>query len=624
MRKILIALLAVILLGAGGVVVYLRTRPLNTPRSVAADYLRRWQSQDFPGMRALVRHPPPGFETTYRQMGSDLGISGITAGGGTLTTKGAIASEPFTVTFSLKGLGSWSYQGTLNLAEHQRRWLVDWSPATLYPQLTGGDRFSLAYTWAPRAPILARDGSVLQGSMTVMTIGVEPAKITNLAAVQAALQQYASVDPATLTKALHQPGVQPSWFLPLTQVRMAQFAALQPELAPVPGILFEKSTARLPFLDQAATPVLGTTGPVTAQLLSQLGAPYATGDVVGLSGLELAFERQLAGTPATDIEIKDASGKVVGSPLKHFDGTAPAPVQLTLDPGIQWAGEAAFAGVTQTAALVAMDAATGEVRAVVNRPAGGYDRALAGTYPPGSTFKIVTTAALLAKGDSLTTPITCPTQTVVDGKTFKNIEGEATGSITLQQAFVESCNTAFIQLTQTLSPAQLAGAAQTFGFNAPEPLGLTSGGGKFPAPKDIVDQAGASIGQAEVLASPVHMASVAAAVASGTWHQPTLLSGASATATATPLDPGVAANLRTLMGLVVAQGTGTAAQLPGTPVAGKTGTAEFGSANPPKTHAWFVGFRGGLAFAVIVEGGGVGGKVAAPLAAKFLSLLPPS
>lgn len=623
-RKLLIALLAVVLIAGAGAVLYETHRPLNDPRSVAAAFLARWQAQDYPGMAALVHQPPPGFRALYTQAVAQLQVTSVAVKATAFRTAGATATEDDAVTLNLKGLGAWSYTDVVHLTDVKRRWMVVWTPATFLPGFAAGDTFSRVLTWPTRAPILGVAGQVLQSTTQVWSIGVEPGKITDLTAVENALSQFANVPTATVTTAIHAPGVQPTWFVPVTQVPNSSFSAIQQQLAPVAGIIFEQSTGRVPYAAGAALTVLGTTGPITAQLLSALGPPYASGDTVGLSGLELAFERQLAGTPSAAIELKDATGKVLDASLQHFPGTAPVALETTLDPTIQSAGEQAMAGVTGNAALVAVDAATGEIRAVVNRPDDGFDRALDGAYPPGSTFKIMTSYALLSKGDTLTTPISCPTSVVVDGKTFKNIEGEATGNIDLQQAFVESCNTAFVQLTQALTPAQITQAADTFGFNAPEPLGLASAGGSFPPLKDIVDQAGASIGQAEVLASPVHMASVAAAVASGAWHEPTLLAGATATATVTPLGPAVVASLRTMMGLVVTQGTGTAANLPGTPVFGKTGTAEFGSANPPMAHAWFIGYRGSLAFAVIVEGGGVGGKVSAPLAAKFLNALPAS
>jgi cell division protein FtsI/penicillin-binding protein 2 len=494
----------------------------------------------------------------------------------------------------------------------------------VYPQLSTGRKFARVTKWADRAAILGRDGTVLQGQGDVVSLGVEPDRIKDPNAVIAAFQQYAGVDAATVNRVLHTPGARPSWFLQVTQMHQDQFAAVPPAFIQTPGILAQHTKSRAPLRDGFASHVLGTTGPITAERLAQLGPPYATGTVVGLSGLEGAFERQLAGSPSADIQLVDDAGSVLAT-LDHFDGSQPQPVNTTLDPAIQTAAENTFAGVNQPAALVALDAATGEIRAVVSRPLNnGFDRALAGSYPPGSTMKIVTSEALLLKGDDLTTPISCPVETVVDGKHFHNIEGEGGTQVNLQQAFVQSCNTAFVQLAATLKAADLTKAAENLGFNAPEPLPLTSKGSSFPPPKDLAEQAGAAIGQAKVLATPLHMASVAAGVASGAWHQPTLITGAGATATVTQLDAGAAAKLRTMMGLVVSDpsGTGTLAKVSGTPVSGKTGTAEFGSANPPKTHAWFVGFRGNIAFAVLVEGGGVGGKVAAPLAAKFASQLP--
>ncbi|GAC1362006.1 MAG: hypothetical protein NVSMB32_01850 [Actinomycetota bacterium] len=621
MRKILIAIVVLVVLAGGGAFWYVQHRPLNTPRQALTAYLQRWHAQDWPGMRALVFNPPDSYIQIHSQMVKELGVDGVTVTAGSLQVTGTARSAPLTVALHLKTLGPWSYPAAIRLVQDKRRWKVAWTPATLHPQLKAGEKFALSAMWDRRAPILGRDGGVLEASTPATQIGVEPAKITDMQAVLNAFQQYANVPTATVTKILTAPGVQPTWFLPVLTVPTDQFSSLKPKLAPVAGILFQQASIRLPAKNGFALPVLGTTGAVSADRLAQLGPPYTSASVVGTSGLEQAYERQLAGTPSSDIQLVDATGTVLTA-LFHVAGVAPQAVQTTLDPTIQAAAEGTFAGVPQAAALVALDAATGEVRAVVNRPASGFDRAITGSYPPGSTFKIVTTAALLAKGMDLSSPISCPTSVAIDGRTFKNFEGETLGNITLADAFSHSCNTAYVQMAATLKPAELSAAALNFGFNTPEPLGLTSAGGSFPPPKDLAAQLAASIGQADVVASPLHMASVAAAVASGEWHQPTLVAGASATATVRPLDPNVAAKLRTAMGLVVAQGTGTAAQLPGTPVAGKTGTAEFGSGNPPATHAWFVGFRGPIAFAVVVEGGGVGGRVAAPLAAKFLSAFP--
>ena len=166
-------------------------------------------------------------------------------------------------------------------------------------------------------------------------------------------------------------------------------------------------------------------------------------------------------------------------------------------------------------------------------------------------------------------------------------------------------------------------AADTFGFGSSYDIGIDAAGASIGDPKAPVDLAATAIGQGDVLASPMHMASVAAAVMSGSWDQPVLLPEAKpATVAQVKLDPAVQAALTDAMKQVVTSGTGTAAQVRNQIIAGKTGTAEFGSGDPPPTHAWFVGFRGDLAVAVLVEGGGVGGQVAAPVAARFFAATP--
>jgi cell division protein FtsI/penicillin-binding protein 2 len=444
----------------------------------------------------------------------------------------------------------------------------------------------------------------------------------SLADIKRLMQQLIGTDPASIDAALHAPGVQPNWFVPVATVPddARYTTVLRPRLYPLAGLSFRREKGVL-TTSPGLAPLVGRVGEITAERLKELGAPYRTGDQVGLTGLQAAYEKQLAGTPTADVVV-EAGAKVVRR-VERFRGKVGQAVRLTVDPRLQQAGDAALTGVAQPAALVAIDVRNGQLLAVVSKPDGGFNRALAGTYEPGSTFKVVTSAALLATGSTGATPAPCPPTLQVYGRVFKNFEGEASGALDLASAFKISCNNAFIGLADKLPDGALARAATQFGFNAKSALPPPAAGGSFPTPKDRAELAASAIGQGRVLVSPAHMASVAAAVAAGQWHAPVLtIQPKPKVPKVPPLDAGVAATLRAFMASVPQPG-GTAAGAglpPGT--FGKTGTAEFGNANPPQTHAWFIGFRGNLAFAVVVEGGGVGGRVAAPLAARFLNSVP--
>jgi cell division protein FtsI/penicillin-binding protein 2 len=269
--------------------------------------------------------------------------------------------------------------------------------------------------------------------------------------------------------------------------------------------------------------------------------------------------------------------------------------------------------------LVAVRASDGDVLAVANTPdATSYDRALEGHYPPGSTFKVVTSYALLGKGVTPATRIECPPTITVGGRTFRNFEGEAAASPPFATDFAISCNTAFIGASRRLSARDLPTAADALGVGRSWSLPLPAFSGSVPPASDDVQLAADAIGQGSVSVSPMTMAMVAAAVDSGVAHVPTLVTDPrNPPAGGSRLDPGRVATLRSLMLKVVQSGTAAGAGLP-SGTHGKTGTAEFGTGPHPKTHAWFIGWRGDIAFAVLVEGGGVGGEVAAPIAAKFL------
>ncbi|HZD02548.1 MAG TPA: penicillin-binding transpeptidase domain-containing protein [Actinomycetes bacterium] len=354
-----------------------------------------------------------------------------------------------------------------------------------------------------------------------------------------------------------------------------------------------------------------------------LGAPYQPGDSVGRGGLEQTFERRLAGSPTGQVKLVDEDGNEV-QVLRSFGGKPGAPVRTTIETRMQLAAESALGDAGgHYAALVAVQPSTGAIRAMVNLPTNGYQRATRGLYPPGSTFKVITTAALLQKGVRPSDKVTCPKDVKVGGVTIGNFEQEQLGTIPFNVAFAKSCNTAFVQLaTSRLTGSELARAASRFGFGVAIAPGIRAETSRVPVPQSPAELAMSAFGQAKVTASPLQMAAVAAAVDSGTWRAPKLLDDQTLGTLDTrqpaprPLDPAVADTLRSLMREVVTSGTAASAGLPDG-VAGKTGTAEFGTGDNQPTHAWFIGFRGDLAVAVVVEGGGVGGEVAAPIAARF-------
>ena len=605
--------------GAGWVL--LDRKPALPSREVAA-YLEAWERFDVEAMQRVTTAPPPEMAEAVTAMRDDLRITAARLERVGLRREGDTAIAEYAAEMDLAGLGTWTYNGTLEFRRPEGQWQLAWSPTALHPGLQAGQRFGRSRTWPARAPIVGVEGAPLVAAGEVVDIGLQPERIRDLAQVQAILRQQLGVEPAAVIAALNAPGVRPDHFVAVARIRADRFAQVRPVLEPVPGVFFQRTTGRLPVAENFALHVLGRYDEVTAERLEELGPPYVVGDKVGLSGLEAAFERRLAGAPSGEVRTVDMATEAPVHTLFQFPGTAPAPVGTTLDRRTQEAAEQALAGVTFPAALVALDAGTGDVRAVVSRPFDQpFNRALAGQYPPGSTFKVVTTAALLGAGTRPETAVGCPADATVGGQGFRNFEGGSLGGTTFRTAFAQSCNTAFVTLSANLADAALSTAASTFGFGADYDLGLPTEGATFPAPKDVAERVSQAIGQGRVEASPLHMATVAAAVASGGWRAPRLLTD-KLQAPTTLLDPATAATLKELTAEVVRSGTGTAAAVPGQQIGGKTGTAEIGGPDPNRTHAWFIGYRGNLAFAVLAEGGGVGGRVAAPLAARFLAAAP--
>ncbi|WP_052863142.1 penicillin-binding transpeptidase domain-containing protein [Streptomyces niger] len=370
-----------------------------------------------------------------------------------------------------------------------------------------------------------------------------------------------------------------------------------------------------------------------AKVLDRNGDPLEAASLVGTvdeatgkgtSGLEARYDARLSGGkgPKKSLVIVDReSGRAVLS-LTAVKPAKGRPVRTTVDPRVQRAAAEALSGVRKKAAIVAVDPRNGHILAAANKP-GGLNRALAGRYPPGSTFKVVTAAALLRSGMRPSDPADCPKYARVDGQRFENQDlFTLPDGATFQDAFARSCNTFFVDSRDKLSATSLRDTARAFGIGGSWDAGVTTYDGSVPADTSDNDKAAAAIGQARVQASPLVMASIAATVKNGSFEQPVLVPDAVKKKYRAPekLEAEVVGDLRKMMRATVTAGSGHALKdLPGEPHA-KTGTAEFGTADPPHTHAWMIGYQGGsdLAWAVFLEDGGSGGADAGPVAARFL------
>jgi len=627
MKRALVLFVALLVV-AGGIVaaaiVKTRSDKVTLPEREVDTFLSSWARGAPADMATLLDRRPADLDTVTNSL-----LEAVPHTSASFTRTGISGSnDAATATYHarvrLAGLGPVEWNGTLSLLHTDAGWRVRWNPASMFPGLRAGQHLTVNRVWPARAPIVDDNSTVLAGNAALVEVGLEPDHIhspADLAAIKTNMKTLLDIDPAAIDAALHAPGVRPYYFVRITSIpRDRAYQHIHDTLVPIPGVIFRATTGIVAVDPALESTVVGNVGAITAEQLQRLGSPYTAADDVGLSGLERTYEKRLAGTPRTDVVVVDAKGTTIRV-VKRFPGKAAQPVKVTIDLPTQRAAESALSGISGNVALVAVDTASGAVRAVVSKPDGGFDRALDGSYPPGSTFKVVTSAALLGAGDDGSTPAPCPPTLTVDGRQFRNFEGEASGSIDLAGAFAISCNNAFIALATKLPSGALIKAAASFGFNANWSLGVDAAGGSYPKPLDRADLAASAIGQGRVLASPVQMASVAAAVAVGRWHAPNLVvePARPAAASVAPLSPVVTSTLQSFMASVPrAGGTAAGAGLPpGT--FGKTGTAEIESGSP---HAWFIGYRGDLAFAVIVEHGGVGGRVAAPLAARFLNALP--
>ena len=620
---LVVAAVVVLALGLGGAL-WWRQREADRDAAAAAAvtaFAAAWSAKDL----TPVPFADDGTKTGFTEAVKDLADAPVRVTAGDVRRDGSSATSDLSVVWTLPGNAAWSYTVPARVVESGGRWVVatPQQGSAWHPDLAADETLELERTSGTRGDLLDRDGKPLMPLGTVHAVQLDPVNATQESAAE--LEPVVDADPGTLTAALAKATASGSKApIPVISYRDSDWEQRKDRIEDIAGVIAPTAEQPLARTRTFGQPLLGSFGDVTAEMVQESGGRLAAGDRAGRSGLQAQYDERLAGSAGT--RVATSGGRTVFEQA----ATDGEDVQTTLDPDVQDAAEQALADadLSVPGAIVAVDVRSGEVVASANSPTSGFDRALTGRYPPGSTFKVATSYAYLTRG--ITTPdakVPCPATATVEGREFRNYAGESiSGSPTFFEDFTVSCNTAFVGLSDRLAGDDLPTAAKALGIGAgwAGEVGVSGAfEGSVPNTKGGTDAAAAAIGQGRVEVSPLALAVMSGSVGRGTFVPPVLVREADRGAVRpTPLDGGAVADLRSMMSSVVASGTGTALRgTPGGPVRGKTGSAEHGSDPDVPPHVWFTGYQGDLAFAVLVEEGKSGGTVAAPIAKEFLTRL---
>jgi penicillin-binding protein 2 len=537
-------------------------------------------------------------------------------------------------------------------------------------EMSERNRIRIRPVAAPRGILFDRNGLALVDNRPAFTLSLIPREIDDRDTVMARLSVLLKIPLRELQDALER--VPPDSFRPVRVRRgltLEEVTKVEERKLELPGVVVEVEPQRVYPTSTFAAHLLGYVREVSDDQMKQ--GRYRRGDMIGQSGLERLLDEHLRGRDGGERIEVDALGRPV-QVMRREEPDPGAQVITTVDRRIQEAAERAMTG--RSGAVVVMDPRNGDVLAMTSSPAFELDRltgnldkdewlkvirdpltplmnrALQSQYAPGSVFKVVVAAAGLQEGS-----LTPMDRTYCNGEfhlgqwTFKDWKEGGHGHVDTRTALIHSCNIFFYQAGLKVGPAAIARYAEAFGLGSPS--GIDLGGEKaglvpFVDGRRRIDgrkwQAGdtvnMSIGQGQVLVTPMQVARMMSAVANGgvLWR-PRLVqrvervdgslaySSSSKMTGRVDLSPVVWAFLRhALSGVVNEGGTGGAARIPGVDVAGKTGTAQSVSKSDSakgQDHAWFASFAPAqdpeVVVVVMVERGGKGGQVAAPIARQI-------
>jgi cell division protein FtsI/penicillin-binding protein 2 len=549
------------------------------------------------GAAAALSDHPNDARTTMNQAWS--GLQAVKLDAQILGSKYAqdTGSVTYRYTWHLPKDRTWTYTGQLKMIRQDSHWQVRWSTTDLHPNLGEHQSLQLRADPPKRASVNEAGGSdvLVPGYLYHYTLDARAAAGELMHTAQAVVDALRPYDNTLDAQRLAEQASSSTQPLDLITLRKDDNDKVSPMLNRQPGVVVTPQPEMTPTDDRFAPAIVNEVKKqVSDELVGQPGWRVVS---VNRNGADLDVLNEVPGKPAPSVTI-------------------------SLDRSVQDAAQDAVNMVGRKAMIVAIKPSTGEILAVAQNLAADADgpAATEGLYPPGSTFKMITAGAAIE--NDLATPNTmlgCPGTIDIGQRTIPNYDKFDLGVVPMSKAFANSCNTTFAELASRMAPRALTNAAAQYGIGTDyQVAGLDTVTGEVPPTVNLAERTEDGFGQGRVLVSPFGMALAAATVAAGKTPVPQLIEGRPTTMTGggAAITEQMIDGLRPMMQLVVTNGT--AKDLRGSgDVRGKTGEAEFQGGS----HAWFAGYRGDLAFAALIVGGG-GSETAVRMTRDMLKGLP--
>jgi penicillin-binding protein 2 len=657
-----------------------------SPTEIVELWADRWGTGDYAGLYELLSADAQAaisqadFVSRYNDIAAVAGLTDVTmevAGEANLESK-----VPVQVTLDSSLVGPITEENEVPLTRDADRWKVAWTPSLIFRDLGGDGCIQFDGEPAERGAILTRDGDVLAADGEVYQISIVPGDIEDEPRLLSELSDLLDMPEDDIEAAYAD--ADPNWNMPLTLVSSERGNELLDPVGNLAGVRMVPTTARVYPQGSLTAHITGFVSRASAEDIKN-DPSISEGEWVGQAGLEAGANELLTGEPGGKLAVVECESRSERVLIAERKPKSAKDLVLTIDLDLQRAVDKAISDVEgdERGSAVVLDPRNGAVLAMVSHPT--YDpnnfvlgftdkewkrvndekttplinRATNSSYPTGSIFKMITTAAAMEYLDYTgDTVIECPAQFFLEGNVYNDwvieYESPAQGPLTLHQALVQSCNTVYYQLGQLLDDEDemaLPAMARAFGLGAPTGIPyLPEVAGTVPDPEWKIDNVGdgwstgdainMAIGQGFIQSTPLQMANAYATIANGgTLYQPYIVDRLREVGGATEqigkpeklgelsLSAEQIAQIQSALRDQTsnANDVGSASVFGPNysyPIAGKTGTAQIGRERDSKPHSWFAAFgpygeTATVASVVMIENIGEGGKYAAPATKKI-------